>query len=126
MSQPCRWNCMNAAIMRYDQPDRTAAGRDLGHGSPPGTHQHHQPQTVKHQNAMKPGIHCVRAHWFRGFMAFRRARHARTVMLVVPMCPESVFGREPPGPGPLADRKYLIDGAAVADALFRVHATPTR
>src|SRR5215468_6992972 len=103
-----------------------AAGRDPGSREPARTHQHHKPETAKHQNAMKPGIHCVRAHWIRGFMAFRRARHARTVMLMVPMCPESVFGREPPGPGPLANRKYVIDGAAVAGALFRVRATPTR
>ena len=23
---------------------------------------------------MKPGIHCVRTHWIRGFMAFHRVR----------------------------------------------------
>src|SRR5262249_57567507 len=34
-------------------------------------------------DAMKPGFHCVRTHWIRGFIVFRRVRHARTVMLVV-------------------------------------------
>ena len=34
-------------------------------------------------NAMKSGIHCVRTPWIRGFMAFARVWHARTVMLMV-------------------------------------------
>jgi hypothetical protein len=25
-------------------------------------------------DAMKPGIHCVRTHWIRGFMAFQLVR----------------------------------------------------
>ena len=32
---------------------------------------------------MKPGIHCVRTHWIRGFMAFQLARRARSVVLMV-------------------------------------------
>jgi hypothetical protein len=35
-------------------------------------------------DAMESGIHCARTSWIRGFMAFRRVRHARTVMLMVP------------------------------------------
>ena len=35
-------------------------------------------------DAVKPRIHCARTHWIRGFMAFRRASHARTVVLMVP------------------------------------------
>ena len=35
-------------------------------------------------DAMKPGIHCVRTHWIRGFMAFQLARCTRTVMPMVP------------------------------------------
>jgi hypothetical protein len=35
-------------------------------------------------DALKPGFHGVRAHWNRGFMAFRLARRTRTVMPVVP------------------------------------------
>ena len=31
-------------------------------------------------DAMKPGFHCVRTHWIRGFMAFQLARRTRTVM----------------------------------------------
>ena len=42
-------------------------------------------------DAMEPGIHRVSTHWIRGFMAFRRVRHARIVMLMVPTCPESGF-----------------------------------
>jgi hypothetical protein len=36
-------------------------------------------------DAMKPGIHCVRTHWIRGFIAFQLARRVRTVMLMVPV-----------------------------------------
>jgi hypothetical protein len=32
---------------------------------------------------MKPGFHCVRTHWIRGFMAFQLARRTQTVMLMV-------------------------------------------
>jgi hypothetical protein len=34
-------------------------------------------------DAMKPGIHCVRTHWIRGFIAFRPARLTRIVRLMV-------------------------------------------
>ena len=33
-------------------------------------------------DAVKPRIHCARTHWIRGFMAFRRAWRARTVVLM--------------------------------------------
>ena len=42
-------------------------------------------------DVLESGIHCVRTQWIRGFMAFHRARHARTVMLMVPVCTESSF-----------------------------------
>jgi hypothetical protein len=38
--------------------------------------------------AMKPGIHCARTRWIRGFIAFQLARRTRNVMLMVPVCPE--------------------------------------
>ena len=41
--------------------------------------------------ALEPRIHGVRTHWIRGFMAFQLAWRTRTVMLVVPVCPESGF-----------------------------------
>jgi hypothetical protein len=50
-------------------------------------------------DAMKPGIHCVRTHWIRGFMAFWLVRRIRTVRLMVPACPESGFGKVSPGCG---------------------------
>jgi hypothetical protein len=34
---------------------------------------------------LKPDIHCVRAHWIRGFMPFQLARRTRTVVPMVPM-----------------------------------------
>jgi hypothetical protein len=34
--------------------------------------------------ALEPGIHGVRTHWIRGFMAFQLARCTRTVLLTVP------------------------------------------
>jgi hypothetical protein len=42
-------------------------------------------------DAVKSGIHCVRTHWIRGFMAFRLAQLSPTVMPMVPMWPESGF-----------------------------------
>ena len=36
-------------------------------------------------DAVDPGFHGVRAHWIQGFMAFKLARHARSMMLMVPM-----------------------------------------
>jgi hypothetical protein len=36
-------------------------------------------------DAMKPGFHCARTHWIRGFTAFRLARLTRAVRLTVPM-----------------------------------------
>jgi hypothetical protein len=36
-------------------------------------------------DAMKPGIHCVLAHWIRGFIAFLLARRIRIAMLMVPV-----------------------------------------
>ena len=35
-------------------------------------------------NALKPGIHCVRTHSNRGFIAFLLVRRRRAVMLMVP------------------------------------------
>ena len=35
-------------------------------------------------DAVKPGIHCVRTRWIRGFMTFQLARCTRTVLLTVP------------------------------------------
>ena len=40
---------------------------------------------------MKPDFHSVRTHWIRGFIAFQLARRTRTVLLTVPVWPESGF-----------------------------------
>jgi hypothetical protein len=34
---------------------------------------------------MKLDIQCVGTNWIRGFIAFQRARRARTVLLMVPV-----------------------------------------
>ena len=34
-------------------------------------------------DVMKPGFHCVRTHWIRGFMAFQMARRTPVLMLMV-------------------------------------------
>jgi hypothetical protein len=34
-------------------------------------------------DALKPGFHCARTHWIRGFIAFRPARLTRIVRLMV-------------------------------------------
>ena len=51
-------------------------------------------------DAMEPGIHCVRTHWIRGFMAFLLVRRIRTVRLMVLACPESGFLGRAAGPRP--------------------------
>src|SRR5690348_12122306 len=69
---------------------------------------------------MKPGIHCVRTHWIRGFMAFQLARRTRTAMLMVPVCPESGFlGRavRPETARQTASRSSVMNAAS---ALYRV------
>jgi len=36
-------------------------------------------------DAVKPGFHCARTHWIRGFIAFQLARGTRIVRLMVPV-----------------------------------------
>jgi len=43
----------------------------------------HHPVPLPH--ALKPGFHCARTHWIRGFMAFELARRTWIVMLMVPV-----------------------------------------
>ena len=42
-------------------------------------------------DALKPGFQCARTHWNRGFMAFQLVRRTRTMVLMVPVGPESGF-----------------------------------
>jgi hypothetical protein len=42
-------------------------------------------------DAMKPDFQGVRAHWNQGFIAFRKARRTRIVMLMIPVRLESGF-----------------------------------
>jgi hypothetical protein len=51
---------------------------------------------VSSADAMKPGIQCVGKHWIQGFMTFELVRRLRTVMLMVPVFPESGFLDVPP------------------------------
>jgi hypothetical protein len=55
---------------------------------------------------MKPDFQGVRTHWNQGFMAFRKARRMRIVMLMIPVRLESGFAdvwrRLRPGPAGLA------------------------
>src|SRR5215470_345616 len=66
------------------------------------------PQTPKPRNTS-----CVRAHRIRGFMAFRLARRAGSVMLMVPMCPVSGFR------GPQGAARGGRDGRGDGDFLGR-------
>jgi hypothetical protein len=34
-------------------------------------------------HAVDPGFHGVKTHWIQGFMAFKLARHVRSMMLMV-------------------------------------------
>jgi hypothetical protein len=36
-------------------------------------------------HAVDPGFHGVKTHWIQGFMAFKLARHTRSMMLMVPV-----------------------------------------
>ena len=80
--------------------DSTQRGRPGSSGAKTLTSTRIRPRLLP--DAMKPGIHCVRTHWIRGFMTFQLARSTRTVMLMVPVCPESGFWDVPHGGGPLA------------------------
>jgi hypothetical protein len=62
------------------------------HGRQRQSHQHRipgQPELIMTigvlPDAMEPGIHCVRTHWIRGFIAFQLTRRTRSVMLMVPV-----------------------------------------
>jgi hypothetical protein len=52
-------------------------------------------------DAMKPRIQGVGTHWIQGFMAFQSMRRTRTVMLMVPACPESGFPERAGRPRPI-------------------------
>ena len=77
-----------------DRDDQSAAGRLADARRTPAG---------RLPDALKPGIHCVRTHWIRGFMTFWLVRRIRIVMLMVSACPESGSGTCPdatPGPRP--------------------------
>jgi hypothetical protein len=67
---------------------------------------------------MKPGIHCVRTHWIRGFMAFWLVRRTWAMMLMVPVCPESGFWEVPRGRGPLAERHLSLSAMNATSAPY--------
>jgi hypothetical protein len=43
------------------------------------------PVPLPQPHVLKPGFHCARTHWIRGFMAFELARRTWIVMLMVPV-----------------------------------------
>ena len=51
------------------------------------------------RDAVDPEFHGVRTRWIRGFMTFRLVRRTRSVMLTVPVWPESGYGTVLPGCG---------------------------
>ena len=63
---------------------------------------------------MKPGIHCVRTHWIRGFMTFRLVRRIQTMMLMVPVCPGSGFLGHAARPRATSYRAYGAGGTCGA------------
>jgi hypothetical protein len=68
---------------------------------------------------MKPGIHCARTRWIRGFMTFHRVRRIQTVMLMVPTWPESGFLSVLVSRRSLADREHGAGGADVTGLFSR-------
>src|SRR5690348_1591957 len=58
---------------------------------------------------MKPGFQRVRTRWNRGFMALHQALPVWTVILVVPVRPESGFRRVTPSRGPSAKWHCVLD-----------------
>ena len=69
--------------------DSTQRGRPGSSGAKTATSTWIWPRLLP--DAMKPGIHGVRTHWIPGFIGFHPARNTRTVMLMVPVWPESGF-----------------------------------
>jgi hypothetical protein len=68
---------------------------------------------------MEPGIHCVRTHWIRGFMAFQLARRRRIVRLMVLVGSESGFPERAAWSWPLGDRECgQVTGNAVLVVLM--------
>ncbi|MGH3161353.1 MAG: hypothetical protein ACRDPF_05325 [Streptosporangiaceae bacterium] len=43
------------------------------------------PRPGRWPDAVKPGFHCVRTHWNRGFIAFYVVRRVRVAVLMVPV-----------------------------------------
>jgi len=88
MSQPCRWNCMNAAFMLYEQAGRgrgragpgvTGARQDAPAPQTPNreTAEPRNREAAKHQSTLDPGFHDVQlARHTRGGM--RRTTVGRT------------------------------------------------
>jgi hypothetical protein len=53
-------------------------------GLPPDAARRRKTPAGRLLDVLKPGIHCVRTHWIRGFTTFWLVRRTRTVMLTVP------------------------------------------
>src|SRR5215470_13993617 len=64
LSQPCRWNCMNAAFMQYEQAG--PGPRPGGTGVTGARQDAPAPQTPKPRNTS-----CVLTHWKPSLIAFR-------------------------------------------------------
>ena len=73
---------LNARLAYVDHEDRPAAERLTGRSQTPPERSRTPPGRLS--DALEPGIHGVRTHWIRGFMAFQLARYTRTVLLTVP------------------------------------------
>jgi hypothetical protein len=64
---------------------------------------------------MEPGIHCVRTHWIRGFMAFQLAPGRRIVRLMVLVGSESGFQIRLSGTEPREGEGGLVGSGQVSE-----------
>src|SRR5215468_9597830 len=72
MSQPCCWNCMNAAFMLYEQADRGRGEAGPGSPEPARTHQHHKPRNRETPKRTGSGV-SLRSHALRNAQSAKRA-----------------------------------------------------
>ena len=70
-------------------------------------------------DAMKPDIQGVRTHWNRGFMAFKRVRRRRSVVLMVLAWPESGFGDGAAPPAAVGSAALPLISMNAASMLYR-------
>jgi hypothetical protein len=92
VSTACSKEGVNAGLISYGCPRSCwLSGNAAEHDGQRTAHDARAAlQPLRHHpvplpDAVKPGIHCARTHWIRGFMTFRLVRRTRIVTLMMPV-----------------------------------------